>query len=57
MLYLLTAGKKALVDGGITDDVMDELDKEKCGVLIGSALGGIKVILTSLQFEMLWFKR
>jgi 3-oxoacyl-[acyl-carrier-protein] synthase II len=44
MLYLLTAGKKALVDAGITEDVMDELDKTKCGVLIGSAMGGMQVI-------------
>lgn len=44
MLFMLTAGKKALVDGGITDDVMDELDKKRCGVLIGSALGGMRVI-------------
>ncbi|KAH6831732.1 fatty acid biosynthesis 1 [Perilla frutescens var. hirtella] len=43
MLYLLTAGKKALADGKITDDVMQELDKSKCGVVIGSALGGMKV--------------
>ena len=38
MLYMLTAGKKALVDGGITDDVMDELNKDKCGVLIVDTL-------------------
>ncbi|KAH6793290.1 fatty acid biosynthesis 1 [Perilla frutescens var. hirtella] len=43
MLYLLTAGKKALADGKITDDVMQELEKSKCGVVIGSALGGMKV--------------
>ncbi|KAE8669182.1 synthase II [Hibiscus syriacus] len=43
MLYMLIAGKKALEDGGVTEDVMDELDKEKCGVLIGSAMGGMKV--------------
>lgn len=43
MLYLLTAGKKALINGGLTKDAMDELDKTKCGVLIGSALGGMKV--------------
>lgn len=43
MLYLLAAGKKALADGKITDEVMQELDKAKCGVLIGSALGGMKV--------------
>ena len=43
MLYMLIAGKKALADGGITEDVMDELNKAKCGVLIGSAMGGMKV--------------
>ena len=43
MLYTLTAGKKALEDGGISHDAMDELDKSKCGILIGSALGGMKV--------------
>lgn len=45
MLYMLTAGKKALADGGVTEDVMQELDKKKCGVLIGSAMGGMKVNL------------
>jgi 3-oxoacyl-[acyl-carrier-protein] synthase II len=43
MLYMLTAGKKALADGGITEDVMNALDKTKCGVLIGSGMGGMKV--------------
>ncbi|KAK6147595.1 hypothetical protein DH2020_018507 [Rehmannia glutinosa] len=42
MLYMLTAGKKALADGGVTEDVMDELNKTRCGVLIGSAMGGMK---------------
>lgn len=44
MLYMLTAGKKALADAGINNDLMDEMDKKKCGVLIGSAMGGMKVI-------------
>ena len=44
MLYLLTAGKKALEDGGVTEDVIKELDIARCGVLIGSALGGMKVV-------------
>lgn len=43
MLYLLTAGKKALEDGGITEEVMRQFDKTRCGVLIGSAMGGMKV--------------
>lgn len=45
MLYMLTAGKKALEYGGITEEVMRELDKTKCGILIGSAMGGMKVLL------------
>lgn len=43
MLYVLTAGKKALADGGITEEIKAELDKTKCGVLIGSAMAGMKV--------------
>lgn len=43
MLYMLIAGKKALADGGITEDLMNELNKTRCGVLIGSAIGGMKV--------------
>lgn len=50
MLYLLTAGKKALEDGGISPEVMNELDKAKCGILIGSALGGMKVCHLFLFF-------
>ncbi|KAL5098371.1 hypothetical protein RYX36_002698 [Vicia faba] len=49
MLYLLTAGKKALVDAGVTEDVMDELDKTKCGVLIGSAMGGMQVFHDAIE--------
>ncbi|KAL2243170.1 3-oxoacyl-[acyl-carrier-protein] synthase II, chloroplastic isoform X1 [Sesamum indicum] len=49
MLYLLTAGKKALADGGITDDVMAELDKTRCGIIIGSALGGMKVFSDAIE--------
>lgn len=44
MLYLLSAGKRALADGKFSDDVVQDLDKAKCGVVIGSALGGMKVI-------------
>ncbi|XP_042031918.1 3-oxoacyl-[acyl-carrier-protein] synthase II, chloroplastic-like isoform X1 [Salvia splendens] len=49
MLYMLTAGKKALADGGITEDLMDELNKAKCGVLIGSAMGGMKVFYDAIE--------
>lgn len=45
MLYVITAGKKALANGGITDEVMKELDKARCGVLIGSGMGGMQVMV------------
>ncbi|KAJ8532092.1 hypothetical protein K7X08_012015 [Anisodus acutangulus] len=49
MLYMLTAGKKALSDGGISEDMMNELDKRRCGVLIGSAMGGMKVFHDAIE--------
>ena len=49
MLYMLTAGKKALADAGIDQHQMDQLDKTKCGVLIGSAMGGMKVTYSYIQ--------
>ncbi|KAD2806285.1 hypothetical protein E3N88_39662 [Mikania micrantha] len=49
MLYLLTAGKKALEDAGVTKDVIKELDITKCGVIIGSALGGMKVFQDAIE--------
>ncbi|XP_074269302.1 3-oxoacyl-[acyl-carrier-protein] synthase II, chloroplastic isoform X2 [Silene latifolia] len=49
MLYMLTAGKKALADGGITEDMNNELDKAKCGVLIGSGMGGMKVFYDAIE--------
>ncbi|KAH8482374.1 hypothetical protein H0E87_029711 [Populus deltoides] len=57
MLYMLTAGKKALADGGITEDVMDELDKTKCGVLIGSAMGGMKVFNDAIEALRISYKK
>ncbi|KZV15749.1 3-oxoacyl [Dorcoceras hygrometricum] len=49
ILFLITAGKKALADGGITEEIMVELDKTKCGVIIGSALGGLKVFTDGVE--------
>ncbi|OVA08036.1 Beta-ketoacyl synthase [Macleaya cordata] len=57
MLYMLTAGKKALADGGITEDVMSELDKAKCGVLIGSAMGGMKVFNDAIEALRVSYKK
>lgn len=48
MLYMLTAGKKALSDAGITHQD-DHIDKTRCGVLIGSAMGGMKVFNDAIE--------
>ncbi|GAA0146103.1 hypothetical protein LIER_06133 [Lithospermum erythrorhizon] len=57
MLYMLTAGKKALADAGITDDLMNELDKTRCGVLIGSAMGGMKVFHDAIEALRVSYKK
>ncbi|KAM3321232.1 3-oxoacyl-OS-acyl-carrier-protein [Capsicum chacoense] len=57
MLYMLTAGKKALKDGGVTEDVMKELNKTKCGVLIGSGMGGMKVFYDAVESLMISYKK
>ncbi|CAK9150094.1 unnamed protein product [Ilex paraguariensis] len=57
MIYLLTAGKKALADAGITDDVIGELNKTRCGVLIGSALGGMKVFNDAIEALRVSYKK
>ncbi|CAM6063734.1 unnamed protein product [Sphagnum tenellum] len=49
MLYMLTAGKKALADGRLTEEAMKELDKTKSGVLIGSAMGGMQVFNDAVE--------
>ncbi|XP_030490854.2 3-oxoacyl-[acyl-carrier-protein] synthase II, chloroplastic [Cannabis sativa] len=49
MLYMLTAGKKALLDSGITSQEMGELDKSRCGVIIGTALGGMAVSTEAVE--------
>ncbi|KAI3772751.1 hypothetical protein L6452_03944 [Arctium lappa] len=48
-LYILAVGKKALADGGLTATQMKEIDKSRCGVLIGSGLGGMKVFSDSVE--------
>lgn len=57
MLYLLIAGKKALADGGVTEEVSSYLDKSKCGVLIGSAMGGMKVFHDAIEALRVSYKK
>lgn len=41
--YTIVAGKKALEMGKISKEALDKLDKSKCGILIGSGMGGMSV--------------
>ncbi|KAL8208469.1 hypothetical protein R6Q57_007881 [Mikania cordata] len=49
MLYMLFAGKKAVEDGGLTEGEMKKIDKTRCGVLIGSGMGGMKVVSDAIE--------
>ena len=39
--YSIVAGKKSLEYAKLTGDAFDELDKQRCGILIGSGMGGM----------------
>lgn len=41
--YTMVAGKKAMEDAGLTGEALDALDKSRCGVLVGSGMGGMSV--------------
>ncbi len=47
--YAMVAGKKALFDAGVTGSVLEGLDKTKCGVIIGSGMGGMGVFVEGIQ--------
>lgn len=41
ILYTMVAGKKALESGQLVGDSLERLDKTRCGVIIGSGMGGM----------------
>lgn len=47
--YTIYAGKKALESGGLGGDKLNTLDKSKCGILIGSGMGGIESFYDGAQ--------
>lgn len=42
ILYTIVSGKKALESGRVTADALARLDKRRCGILIGSGIGGMQ---------------
>ncbi|KAJ4839582.1 hypothetical protein Tsubulata_020220 [Turnera subulata] len=57
VLYSLTAGKKALADGGITEQSIGRTDKTRCGVIIGSAMGGMKAFCDGVEALRVSYKK
>ena len=41
--YGMVAGKKALEYAHLTGEAFDRLDKKRCGILIGSGIGGMRI--------------
>ncbi|CAI5477397.1 unnamed protein product [Closterium sp. Yama58-4] len=57
MRYLLTAGKRALKDAHMTHEVQEGFNKQKCGVLIGSAMGGMQVFNDAVEALKVSYRR
>lgn len=47
--YAMVAGKKAVESAGLKGDLLEGLNKYKCGVIIGSGMGGMDVFVTGVQ--------
>lgn len=47
--YTMVAGKKALESGKLSGEAFDKLDKTRCGILIGSGMGGMSVFYDGVE--------
>ena len=47
--YTMVAGKKALESAGLTGEDAEKLNKRKCGIIIGSGMGGMDVFVNGVQ--------
>ena len=47
--YTVVAGKKALENAQLTPEVIATLDKSRCGILIGSGMGGMTVFSKGVE--------
>lgn len=47
--YTMVAGKKALEYGGIDANVLANLNKQRCGIVIGSGMGGMSVFVDGVK--------
>lgn len=49
ILYTMVAGKKALEQAGLSGDSLAKLNKQKCGAIVGSGMGGMGVFSDGVQ--------
>ncbi|MCI0381932.1 MAG: beta-ketoacyl-ACP synthase II [Chlamydiae bacterium] len=47
--YTVVAGKRAMEQAGLKNEALEKLNKEKCGILIGSGMGGMNVFYDGVQ--------
>lgn len=47
--YTVFSGKKALEDAGLTGSSFESLDKTRCGIIIGSGMGGMHCLYEGTQ--------
>ncbi|MBS0615838.1 MAG: beta-ketoacyl-ACP synthase II [Verrucomicrobia bacterium] len=47
--YTMVAGKKALEHGGLVGPALEKLDKSRCGILIGSGMGGMTAFSDGIE--------
>ena len=47
--YAMVAGKKALEKGNLTGDNLAKLNKSRCGIIIGSGMGGMQVFSDGVE--------
>lgn len=47
--YAVFAGKKALEMGGLVGEALERLDKRRCGVLVGSGMGGMRAFSDGVE--------
>ncbi len=51
--YTMVSGKKALESAGLKGEALEKLDKKRCGIVIGSGMGGMSVYYEGVQTVLL----
>lgn len=47
--YIMVSGKKAMESAGLNSAELDRLDKTRCGVIVGSGMGGMSIFYDGVE--------